>query len=179
MLQRTVLFAAFSGKTVAVSVAVSAAGSPNISFNSSLSNATLSGKIRKVVTVHVAVKPPSTAVAVTVTVPSFSALTVQRPSLPSVSSTIFSGSALQITVLFSAFSGKTVAVSVAVSAAGFPKTKLTVSRSKVTLSAAISETVTVHVAVNQPSSVVAVTTVSPTFSALTVQLPFPLSVSSI
>jgi len=111
------------------------------------------------VTVQFAVNPPSSVVAVIVAVPADTAVitpelfTVAVPALPDD----------HITVLFVAFAGATVAVSVSL----VPATSVVVVLFKVTPAANTGSTVTSHEAIKPPSVVVTVTNAVPGDTAVT------------
>ena len=112
------------------------------------------------VTVHVAVLPPSTVVTVMVAVPFAFAVTTPFATVATAVLLL-----LHVTALFAALSGATVATSVAVSPAASSSTAFVFRVTPVTATGI--STVTSHVAVLPPSTVVTVMVAVPFAFAVT------------
>ncbi len=153
------LLVAFSGNTLAAITPVS----PKISeIEVGLSEIPVTATEAEVtVIVQVAVNPPSSVVAVTTAVPAATAVTTPVWLTVATASLLL----LHAIFLFVALAGATIAVSCAV----FPSTipSVVLLRETPVTGTTASVTVTTQVAVNPPSSVVAVITVFPGETAVT------------
>ena len=159
--QVTFWLVAFSGVMVAVRVSLSPT-KMLVAVLLSFTPVTLTS-LSLTVTLHVAVLPPSSVVTVMVASPAFTPMTLPLATVATASLLDF-----QVTFWLVAFSGVMVAVRVSLS-----PTKMLVavllSFTPVTLTS-LSLTVTLHVAVLPPSSVVTVMEASPAFTAVTLPL---------
>jgi hypothetical protein len=160
----TVLLPAFDGITVGVRVSAN----PASIVSAVLFKVTPVTGTGFTVTLHAAVLPPSAVIAVTVTVPT--AFPVITPAELTVAIAVLL--LVQLTVLFAAFDGATVATSVAVASTFTANAVL----SRLTPVTAIGVTVTAHVAVFPPSAVFAVIVALP--AAFPVTEPAELTVAT-
>ena len=155
----TFLFVAFDGETVAINVSESPTVSDKLLlFRPTPVTATVAAVT---VTLQVAVLDPSTVFTVIVAVPA--AFAVTRPEEDTVATAVLPDD--HVTFLFVAFDGATVAVSVSVSPTVSDKLLL-FSVTPVTATVA-SVTVTLHVAVLDPSAVLTVIVAEPAAFAVT------------
>lgn len=160
--QLTFLFVAVNGETVAVRVS----DAPSVRVNVDLFRLTpvTETVAALTVTVQLAVFVPSSVVTVIVAVPALTAVTL--PVLLTVATDVFDD--LQLTFLFVAVDGATVAVSVS----DVPSVRVSVDLFRLTLVTEIvaALTVTEQVAVFEPSAVVTVIVAVPGLIALTAPL---------
>jgi hypothetical protein len=159
----TALLVAFDGATIAVSVSEE----PASIVNAVLPRLTPVTAMGVTVTLHIAAFPPSAVFAVIVAVPTVFPVTTPPKSTVAIDELPLD----HVTVLFSAFDGATVALSVALS----PILTDSVVLLRLTLVTAIGVTVTLHIAVFPPSTVVAVIVAVPT--AFPVTTPLELTVT--
>ena len=158
----TFLLVAFSGRMVATRVSLPPTRRL-VAVLLSFTPVTLTS-LSLTVTLHVAVLPPSSVVTVMVASPAFTPVTLPAASTVAMAVSLD----FQVTFWLVAFSGVMVAVRVSLS-----PTKMLVavllSFTPVTLTS-LSLTVTLHVAVLPPSSVVTVMVASPAFTPMTLPL---------